>query len=216
MNWWCCRSDLCVVASAGMQADRQALHKLLQTRHVMYQFNHRRPMSTNAVAQLLSTTLYYKRFFPYYTFNLCCGLDEEGMYVLLHMCVCVLTHTYTRFTSTCICKHNTFGWHNWSSPVLHQVYTHLNICMINCRSWSHLQLWCHWFVWESRVWMPRVWKRFDSTCFGWAIKGCKSTGTTSSAMVQFFTPGEGSRFGEGCVCICWRAWYLYRTLTLSY
>jgi 20S proteasome subunit beta 6 len=71
-------SDTCVIASAGMQADRQALHKNISSRHVMYQFNHRKPMSANAVAQLLSTTLYYKRFFPYYTFNLCCGLDEEG------------------------------------------------------------------------------------------------------------------------------------------
>lgn len=71
-------SERCVVASAGMQADRQALHKMLHTRHVTYQFNHRKPMSVNAVAQLLSTTLYYKRFFPYYTFNLCAGLDEEG------------------------------------------------------------------------------------------------------------------------------------------
>ena len=58
-------SERCVVASAGMQADRQALHKMLHTRHVTYQFNHRKPMSVNAVAQLLSTTLYYKRFFPY-------------------------------------------------------------------------------------------------------------------------------------------------------
>ena len=71
-------SDTCMIASAGMQADRQALHKMLHTRHVQYQFNHRKPMSANAVAQLLSTTLYHKRFFPYYTFNLCCGLDEEG------------------------------------------------------------------------------------------------------------------------------------------
>lgn len=73
-----CRSPKCVVASAGMQADRQALHKVLSMRHTTYQFNHRKPMSVNSVAQLLSTTLYYKRFFPYYTFNLCAGLDEEG------------------------------------------------------------------------------------------------------------------------------------------
>lgn len=73
-----CRSDQCVVASAGMQADRQALQKMLHSHHVTYQFNHRKPMSVKSVAQLLSNSLYYKRFFPYYTFNLCAGLDEQG------------------------------------------------------------------------------------------------------------------------------------------
>ena len=34
--------------------------------------------TTATVASLLSYTLYMKRFFPYYTFNLCCGLDENG------------------------------------------------------------------------------------------------------------------------------------------
>ncbi|GFR51069.1 hypothetical protein Agub_g13393 [Astrephomene gubernaculifera] len=71
-------TDRVVVASAGMQADRKALHKLLQHRNVMYTHNHGRPMSVSAAAQLLSNTLYLKRFFPFYTFNLVAGLDEEG------------------------------------------------------------------------------------------------------------------------------------------
>lgn len=67
-----------VIASAGMQADTKALHKMLQMRNVLYQHAHAKPMSVSAVAQLLSNTLYYKRFFPYYTFNLVAGLDSEG------------------------------------------------------------------------------------------------------------------------------------------
>jgi Proteasome subunit len=49
-----------------------------QARAVQYQFAHRKPMNVSAAAQLLSNTLYYKRFFPYYTANLCCGLDKDG------------------------------------------------------------------------------------------------------------------------------------------
>lgn len=44
----------------------------------MYQHDHRRPISCEAVSQMLSNTLYSKRFFPYYAFNLCAGLDTEG------------------------------------------------------------------------------------------------------------------------------------------
>eukprot|EP00878_Enallax_costatus_P011701 GHUV01012216.1.p1 GENE.GHUV01012216.1~~GHUV01012216.1.p1 ORF type:complete len:233 (+),score=54.66 GHUV01012216.1:343-1041(+) len=71
-------TDKTVIASAGCQVDMKALQKLLQARNVMFQHNHGKPMSCKAAAQLLSNTLYYKRFFPYYTFNICAGLDEEG------------------------------------------------------------------------------------------------------------------------------------------
>ena len=52
--------------------------RLPQTRNVMFQHSHGKPMSCPATAQLLSNTLYHKRFFPFFTFNLCAGLDEEG------------------------------------------------------------------------------------------------------------------------------------------
>lgn len=61
-----------------MQADSRTLHKTLQARAVQYQFAHQRPINVGAAAQMLSNTLYNKRFFPYYTANLCVGLDPQG------------------------------------------------------------------------------------------------------------------------------------------
>lgn len=45
----------------------------------MYKNQHNKEMSTQSIAQLASTILYGKRFFPYYTFNIIGGLDEEGI-----------------------------------------------------------------------------------------------------------------------------------------
>ena len=73
-----CRSKHCVIATSNFQADRSRLQKLLQFRHVMYQHSHQKPMSCTAMAQMLSNTLYNKRFFPYYCYNMVCGLDGQG------------------------------------------------------------------------------------------------------------------------------------------
>lgn len=74
----CKLADKCVMASSGFQADVKALQKLLAARHLIYQHQHNKQMSCPAMGQLLSNTLYYKRFFPYYSFNVLGGLDNEG------------------------------------------------------------------------------------------------------------------------------------------
>ncbi|CAN1308227.1 Proteasome subunit beta type-1 [Linum perenne] len=74
----CKLADKCVLASSGFQADMKALQKQLAARHLIYQHQHNKQMSCPAMGQLLSNTLYYKRFFPYYTFNVLGGLDNEG------------------------------------------------------------------------------------------------------------------------------------------
>lgn len=78
---WCHRTDKAVIASAGMQADRVTLHKLLKARLKQYKFQHEKDMSTKAISQLLSQTLYGRRFFPYYTFNVVGGIDEDGTWM---------------------------------------------------------------------------------------------------------------------------------------
>jgi len=77
-------TDKCVIASCGMKSDAITLHKHLKARIVMYEHQHRKQPSVVAIAQLLSTTLYYKRFFPYYTFNVLSGVDDEGKGATYH------------------------------------------------------------------------------------------------------------------------------------
>ncbi|XP_062118402.1 proteasome subunit beta type-1-like [Humulus lupulus] len=67
-----------MMASSGFQDDVRALQKQLDAKHLIYQHQHNKQMSCPAMAQLLSNTLYYKRFFPYYSFNVLGGLDNEG------------------------------------------------------------------------------------------------------------------------------------------
>lgn len=67
-----------VVGSCGFHGDVLTLIKVLKARIKMFSHEHNKEMTTGAVAAMLSTILYYRRFFPYYVYNIVAGLDDEG------------------------------------------------------------------------------------------------------------------------------------------
>lgn len=67
-----------VIATSGMLADFAELKRVLVTKLEAYQYRIERKPSTLSIANLVSKTLYARRFFPYYTFNLIAGLDDNG------------------------------------------------------------------------------------------------------------------------------------------
>lgn len=62
----------------GYHADGLQLTKDIQTQIRMFKYQHEKVMSIRSIAQLTMTILYGHRFFPYYTFTLLGGIDEEG------------------------------------------------------------------------------------------------------------------------------------------
>lgn len=67
-----------MLACGGCHADVMALYNELTLRATMYRHKHGVDMGTVAAAQLLSNTLYYRRFFPIYALAVVAGLDGEG------------------------------------------------------------------------------------------------------------------------------------------
>lgn len=73
------------LASSGMLADRLQLQQVLKYRVQWYKFNNAgRTPSTNAIAKLVFTILYQRRFFPYYAFSMIVGFDEKKHGVCYH------------------------------------------------------------------------------------------------------------------------------------
>jgi len=71
-------TDACVVAQCGFQGDATTLLKNIKGKIRVYEHQHQEQPSAPAIAAMLSTMLYYRRFFPYYVYNLVAGLDDEG------------------------------------------------------------------------------------------------------------------------------------------
>lgn len=71
-------TDKTVLGITGCWCDALTFAKVIGTRVKNYYYEHNQKISTDACAQLISTMLYYKRFFPYYVSNILAGLDEEG------------------------------------------------------------------------------------------------------------------------------------------
>ena len=77
----CKLTDKCILASSGMYADIVALQKYLKARIEIYRSSNRQEPSLESIAQMLSVTLYSKRFFPYYAFNILSGQTEDGSFI---------------------------------------------------------------------------------------------------------------------------------------
>ncbi|ESO83745.1 hypothetical protein LOTGIDRAFT_132853 [Lottia gigantea] len=71
-------SEKTVLGSCGFHGDVLTLTKVIGARLKMYEHSHNKKMSTTSIAAMLSTMLYYKRFFPYYVYNIIGGIDDEG------------------------------------------------------------------------------------------------------------------------------------------
>jgi len=67
-----------VLAQAGFEGDILTFKKIVNTRIGLYEHNHGKTPSTSAIAAMISKMLYYRRFFPYYVYNIVAGLDENG------------------------------------------------------------------------------------------------------------------------------------------
>merc|ERR1719408_321141 len=71
-----------VLGTGGFRGDITTLQKLLTAKSTQYEHQHGEGMLPHAVAQSLANTLYGRRFFPYYTWNVLAGLDEDGVGVV--------------------------------------------------------------------------------------------------------------------------------------
>lgn len=68
----------CIIGCTGFHGDCLTFTKVLETRLKMYEYEHNKKPGCAAIAQLVSTMLYNRRFFPYYVNTIVAGLVNDG------------------------------------------------------------------------------------------------------------------------------------------
>ncbi|KAI0088629.1 proteasome subunit [Irpex rosettiformis] len=71
-------TDRAVLAVNGFAADGNMFVKKVQQRLEWYRHAHAKDMPLGAIARLIQTMLYGRRFFPYYVYNILGGIEEDG------------------------------------------------------------------------------------------------------------------------------------------
>ena len=71
-------NDKVMFGAAGCWCDVVTFSRVLEIRSKMYRYDHNQELSHKSAAQLISTMLYNRRFFPYYIDTIVAGLDENG------------------------------------------------------------------------------------------------------------------------------------------
>lgn len=67
-----------VLGACGFHGDVLTMTKVVEHRLVQFEHDHEKKMSAQSIAQMLSTILYSRRFFPYYVYNILAGIDDHG------------------------------------------------------------------------------------------------------------------------------------------
>lgn len=78
LNAHFCRGKLDLLVPAEAESWLQNVTCVFCLCSQMYKHSNNKTMSSGAIAAMLSTILYGRRFFPYYVYNIIGGLDEEG------------------------------------------------------------------------------------------------------------------------------------------
>jgi len=71
-------TDRAVLAVNGFAADGNMFVKKVKQRLEWYRHAHAKDMPLRAIARLIQTMLYARRFFPYYVYNILGGIEEDG------------------------------------------------------------------------------------------------------------------------------------------